>query len=171
MITIENKMLEDKLKNILKGIEILGGKEDINNVASPNELIVSIVNSALKGEEATIKINNKDFAISNIVKSKVEFEKHFIKNKAKVIKYMVMSITKHNSEVVSLLKKYRKDANIETFKEIEKRIIKTYGEDINRLILVNCDVDYSNNVDGSKYYGEYLLSKREELLYAIISKL
>lgn len=171
MITIENKMLEDKLKNIIKGIEILGGKEVANNIGTQEELIVSIVTSALRGEEAKLNIFNKEYTIGEIAKAKVEFEKHFIKNKAKVIKYMVLSISRHNNEVIALLKKYRKDGNIETYREIEKKIIKTYSEDINKLILVNCEIDYSNDFEESKYYSEYLLSKREEIVYSVISKL
>lgn len=167
MIKIDNKSLEDKLKNIEKSIEVLGG----NKIYSKEKIIIKMVNSLLKEEPFKIVINDKKYNLRDMKKEKIKFEKHIIKNKNKVIKYIFHSVKEHNKKLTSLIKKYLKDRDYILYKDIEASIIKTYKEDINKLLLVNCNIDYSSDYDESTYYGKYLILKREEIIQSIINKM
>lgn len=172
MIKIDNKSLEDKLKNIEKYIEVLGGNSELKKqINSKEEIIMKIVNSVLKEQHFKIVINDKEYNLSDMKKEKIEFEKHIIKNKSRVIKYILHSVKEHNKKLTSLIKKYLKDRDAILYKEIESSIIRTYKEDINKLLLVNCDIDYSSDYDENIYYGEYLNLKREEIIQSIINKI
>ena len=48
MLTINNKMLEEKIKQLRKAIEIVGGKELLETIKSDNELALLILQSSFQ---------------------------------------------------------------------------------------------------------------------------
>ena len=56
MLTINNKMLEEKIKQLRKAIEIVGGKELLETIKSDNELALLILQSSFQNEYAYIEV-------------------------------------------------------------------------------------------------------------------
>jgi hypothetical protein len=168
MFEINNKSLEEKIKQVKKAIEILGGKDLLDNIKSDAKLVELILESAFAEETITIKINNDKFSLKELLTLKLEYEKNYIKNKKKYIEKIIFKIDKYNTYLESLIRKHRKNNSIEIFREIKNEIEIRYGEDIDNFILSS--IRFSQ-VNRKEFYGEYLISKKEDFINSIISKI
>lgn len=169
MLTINNKMLEEKIKQLRKAIEIVGGKEFLESIKSDDELALFILQSSFQNEYACIEVLEKKYAISELLKIKLEYEKNYIKTKKKYVQKIVYKIKEYNTYLDSLVRKYRKNGGIEEFRSIKNEIELRYSGDINSFILSNI---IEMNVDLNKdYYGEYLNSKKEDFINTIITNI
>lgn len=169
MLTIDNKMLEEKIKQLRKAIEIVGGKELLENIKSDNELAIFILQSSFQNEYAYIEVLERKYSISELLKIKLEYEKNYIKSKKKYVQKIVYKIKEYNTYLDSLIRKYRKDGGIEEFRSIKNEIEVRYSLDINAFILSTI---LAMNIDAnSNYYGEYLNSKKEDFINTIITNI
>ena len=71
MLTINNKMLEEKIKQLRKAIEIVGGKELLETIKSDNELALIILQSSFQNEYAYIEVLERKYSISELLKLKL----------------------------------------------------------------------------------------------------
>lgn len=175
MSTIKNKVLEEKIGQLKKAIEIVGGKEDIlNNWSNNNEIMNYIINKLFKDDKVTFNINNREHSINELLAIKLEYEKYFLKNKNKTIESIIYKIKKYDTSLDSIVRKYKKTRGIEEYNKMFSNLEKTYRRDINMIILKDIDnnvVEYLLIGEEEKYYGEYLNQKKKALLDGVISKL
>ena len=167
MLTINNKMLEEKIKQLRKAIEIVGGKELLETIKSDNELALIILQSSFQNEYAYIEVLERKYSILELLKLKLEYEKNYIKTKKKYVQKIIYKIKEYNTYLDSLIRKYRKDGGIEEFRSIKNEIEIRYSMDINNFILssiIEINADLNND-----YYGEYLNSKKEDFINTIIT--
>lgn len=169
MITINNKLIEEKLKQLKKAIEIAGGKEFLKSIRSDDELALFILQSAFQNEYSCIEILEKRYSISELLKLKLEYEKSYIKDKKKYVQKIAFKIKEYNTYLDSLIRKYRKNGGIEEFRSIKNEIELRYEIDINNFILSS--IIKINNDINNDYYGEYLNSKKEDFINAIVTSI
>jgi hypothetical protein len=165
MLTIENKIIEEKLKHLRKAIEIVGGKSFLNEVKENGDLANLIINCSFSGEKATFKIMDNEYSINELMKIKLDYEKNYIKMKKTYLEKISYKIKEYNTYLDSLIRKYRKNGGLEEFRSIKEEIELRYSKDINSFLLNKIDSDEINNED---YYGEYLNSKKEDFINSII---
>ena len=175
MSTIKNKVLEEKIGQLKKAIEIVGGKEDIiNNWSNNDEIMNYIINKLFTEDKVTFNINNREYSINELLATKLEYEKYFLKNKNKTIESIIYKIKKYDTSLDSIVRKYKKPRGIEEYNKMFSNLEKTYRRDINMIILKDIDnnvVEYLLIGEEEKYYGEYLNQKKKALLDGVISKL
>lgn len=165
MLAINNKSIEEKVKQLKKAIEIVGGEDFLKTLKSDDELLIKILESTFK-DEAFIEILNIKYSISDLMKTKLDYEKTYIKTKKVYVEKILYKINKYNTHLDSLIRKYKKTGGIEEYREIKKEIEIRYEKDINDFILSKIQDTSSNN-----FYGEYLSSKREDFINLLISAL
>lgn len=175
MITVNNKTLEEKLGQLRKAMEIVGGKDEITAKFNDNDAIVNyIIERFLEGKEAKFNINNKEYYMNELLAIKLEYEKYYLKNKVKSIDSIVYKIKKYDTSLDSLIRKYKKSRGIEEYNKIFDTLEKTYRRDINIIILKEIDLEVVESLiagEEVKFYGEYLLQKKKALLDGVISKM
>lgn len=165
MLAINNKSIEEKIKQLKKAIEIVGGEDFLKTLKSDDELLIKILESTFK-DEAFIEILNIKYSISDLMKIKLDYEKTYIKTKKVYVEKILYKINKYNTHLDSLIRKYKKTRGLEEYREVKKEIEIRYEKDINDFILSKIQDTSSNN-----FYGEYLSSKREDFINLLISAL
>lgn len=165
MLAINNKSIEEKIKQLKKAIEIVGGEDFLKTLKSDDELLIKILESTFK-DEAFIEILNIKYSISDLMKIKLDYEKTYIKTKKVYVEKILYKINKYNTHLDSLIRKYKKIGGLEEYREVKKEIEIRYEKDINDFILSKIQDTSSNN-----FYGEYLSSKREDFINLLISAL
>ncbi|WP_040437146.1 hypothetical protein, partial [Clostridium sartagoforme] len=78
-------------------------------------------------------------------------------------------IKEYNTYLDSLIRKYRKNGGIKEFISIKNEIELRYEIDINNFILSS--IIKINNDINNDYYGEYLNSKKEDFINAIVTSI
>lgn len=163
---INNKVLDEKVKHLKKAIEILGGNEYLNSIKNDDELLERILISLFSKEEGKLNINNKSLSVNAILSEKIDYEKNYIKTKKKYTEKIVYKIKSYNSSLETLIRKFKNTNSIELYREIKKEINLRYRMDIDNYILSKID---NLSDDNSKYYGEYLNSKKDDFINTIIN--
>ncbi|ASW42715.1 hypothetical protein [Clostridium isatidis] len=165
MIEIKNKVLEEKIKQLKKAIEIVGGKNFLDSLENDNKLAELLIEKSLTSELVEIEINCEKHLVNNLYKKKLEYEKSYIKNKKKNIDKIVYKIKKYNTYLDSLIRKYKKDQSYENLLKIKEEIELRYKNDIDNFILSEI-----NNLkeDNKEYYGEFLKSKKEDFINLVL---
>lgn len=173
MVLTLDKKVEEKLKQIKKAMEVVGGKAFIESFNCENDLYSKIVLDTLSNGAFIFSFNGKEYTMDALLKAKNEYEKHLIKNKSKVVTEVIYKINNYGQDIESKIRKYKKSQSFEIFKDIESEINKRYGKILDKHILsfVNDttidDIDFSSD----KYYGEYLEEKKKEMILLIFKKL
>lgn len=167
MLEINNKLIEEKIKQLKKAIEIVGGKEYLETFENDNEIAELILQISLQEKGKSFIINNKTFEIKELQKIKLNYEKNYIKNKKTYLEKITYKIKEYNTALESLIRKYRKNQGIEDYRKIKKEIEVRYKKDINTFIL--SEVEHYDEEKDELYYGEYLKSKREDFINSILS--
>jgi len=165
MLTIDNKVIEEKIKQLKKAIEIVGGKSLLNEFKDNGDLANYILNSSFQGEKVIFKIMDNEYTVNELLKLKLDYEKNYIKNKKVYIEKISYKIKEYNTYLDSLIRKYRKNGGLEEFRCIKEEIDLRYSKDINNFLLnkIGSEIESSND-----YYGEYLGSKKEDFINSII---
>lgn len=168
MLTIRDKALEEKLKQLRKAIEIVGGNSLLSKLGNEEELAILIINNALSDISEGVEIQGKNYPLNNLLKIKTNYEKNYIKTKKIFLQKIIYKIKKYNTYLDSLIRKYKKNGGIEEYRAIKEEIEERYAMDINSFILSEIEI---NEDTIESYYGEYLNSKKEDFINSIISNL
>ena len=175
MSSINNKALEEKVGQLKKAIEIVGGKYEIINKWNDNEKLMNyIITKVFKEDTVRFNIEDKEYSINKLLSIKLEYEKNFLKNKSKTIESIIYKIKKYDTSLDSLIRKYKKTRGIEEYNKIFTTLEKTYRRDINMIILREIDsivIEALLSGEEERYYGEYLNQKKKALLDGVISKM
>lgn len=167
MLAINNKLVEEKIKQLKKAIEIVGGKEYLESFKNDNEIADLILQISLQEKNKGFIINNKTFEIKTLQRIKLDYEKNYIKNKKVYLQKIKYKITAYNTSLETLIRKYRKTQGIEEYRKIKQEIEIRYKKDINKFIL--SEIEEYNEENEELYYGEYLKSKKEDFVNSILS--
>lgn len=170
--TLDNK-IEEKLKHIKKAIEIVGGKEFLLSFKEDTELYNLIFNKFLSTGAFSVAINGREYTLEQLLAEKTAFEKNYIKNKSKIVNEVLFKVKKYDSNIETLIRRYKKSNSIEDFKKIDAVIRTNYSKILDKQILSSVqDIDIFNiNFDSNNYYGEYLTVKREDLILLVLKAL
>ncbi|WP_300384490.1 hypothetical protein [Clostridium sp.] len=166
MLEINNKVIEEKIRQLKKAIEIVGGKEYLETFKDNNEIAKVILQISLQEKDKGFVINNKIFEIKELQKIKLNYEKNYIKNKKIYLEKIKYKIIKYNTFLESLIRKYKKSQGIEEYRKIKEEIEIRYKKDINNFLLYEIE---NYKYEDELYYGEYLQSKKEDFINSILS--
>ncbi len=168
MLTIDDKVLEEKIKQLRKAIEIVGGKNFLDEIKDNENLSRYILNNSFKGDKIIFEIMEIEYSIEELMKIKLDYEKNYIKTKKIYLEKIIYKIKEYNTYLDSLIRKYRKNGGLEEFRSIKEEINLRYSNDINSFILNKINNYYDN---AEIFYGDYLNSKREDFINSIISNI
>lgn len=175
MLNVVDNMLMEKISQLKKSIEIVGGKEFLEPECSNDlELLKRVLEEVFSKETVGFTINEKRFTILELMNKKIQYEKAFLKGKAKTLQSIIYKIKKYDTSLDSTIRKYKKTRAIEDYNKIYSALEKGYRRDINNLVLMGID---SKVVEGltleeeERYYGEYLKQKKKQIIDAVISKM
>ena len=168
MLTIDDKVLEEKIKQLRKAIEIVGGKNFLDEIKDNENLSRYILNNSFKGDKIIFKIMEMEYSLEELMKIKLDYEKNYIKTKKIYLEKIIYKIKEYNTYLDSLIRKYRKNGGLEEFRSIKEEINLRYSNDINSFILNKINNYYDN---AEICYGDYLNSKREDFINSIISNI
>ncbi|MDO5038662.1 hypothetical protein [Clostridium sp.] len=167
IIELKDRKIEESIKNLRKAIEIVGGKEYLNNIEGLENFVEDILSNLFIKGKANINIEGRRYEISELISLKIDFEKYFLKNKRQMIQRIVSKIKQYNTSLESKIRKFKKSNSIEIFREIVEEIEKTYKWEFDNFFLV-----YIDNINEEKdYYGEYLTEKRKQIIDSVLVKL
>ena len=113
MLTIDNKVIEEKIKQLKKAIEIVGGKSLLKEFKNNGDLANYILNSSFQGEKVIFEIMDNEYSVNELLKIKLDYEKNYIKNKKIYIEKITYKIKEYNTYLDSLIIKYRKNGGLE----------------------------------------------------------
>ena len=170
-MNINNNLLNEKINQLKKGIEIVGANENLYNKTN-DEIINDILDMAFKGETLKFTINDSEYTINELIQLKQEYEKHFLRNKLTTLNSIVYKIKKYDTSLDSLIRKYKKTRGLEEYNKIYASINKTYRLDINKLVLSSVNnIENITDLDEQEHlYGEYLNQKRKQIVDGVVSK-
>ena len=170
-MNINNNLLNEKINQLKKGLEIVGANENLYNKTN-DEIINDILDMAFKGETLKFTINDSEYTINELIQLKQEYEKHFLRNKLTTLNSIVYKIKKYDTSLDSLIRKYKKTRGLEEYNKIYASINKTYRLDINKLVLSSVNnIENITDLDEQEHlYGEYLNQKRKQILDGVVSK-
>ena len=170
-MNINNNLLNEKINQLKKGLEIVGANENLYNKTN-DEIITDILDMAFKGETLKFTINDSEYTINELIQLKQEYEKHFLRNKLTTLNSIVYKIKKYDTSLDSLIRKYKKTRGLEEYNKIYASINKTYRLDINKLVLSSVNnIENITDLDEQEHlYGEYLNQKRKQIVDGVVSK-
>lgn len=170
-MNINNNLLNEKINQLKKGLEIVGSNENLYNKTN-DEIINDILDMAFKGETLKFTINDSEYTINELIQLKQEYEKHFLRNKLTTLNSIVYKIKKYDTSLDSLIRKYKKTRGLEEYNKIYASINKTYRLDINKLVLSSVNnIENITDLDEQEHlYGEYLNQKRKQIVDGVVSK-
>ena len=170
-MNINNNLLNEKINQLKKGLEIVGANENLYNKTN-DEIINDILDMAFKGETLKFTINDSEYTINELIQLKQEYEKHFLRNKLTTLNSIVYKIKKYDTSLDSLIRKYKKTRGLEEYNKIYASINKTYRLDINKLVLSSVkNIENITDLDEQEHlYGEYLNQKRKQIVDGVVSK-
>lgn len=170
---IKDRGLNEKINQLKKGLEIVGGKSNLLSEDN-SEILNYIIEKAFSDGVVKFNINNIEYTINELIKCKQAYEIHFLKNKLTTLNSIVYKIKKYDTSLDSLIRKYKKSRSLEEYNKITNRIKKTYRLDINKLVLssINSEVlDKLSLEEQESFYSEYLSQKRKQIIDGVISKM
>ena len=170
-MNINNNLLNEKINQLKKGLEIVGANENLYNKTN-DEIINDILDMAFKGETLKFTINDSEYTINELIQLKQEYEKHFLRNKLTTLNSIVYKIKKYDTSLDSLIRKYKKTRGLEEYNKIYASINKTYRLDIKKLVLSSVNnIENITDLDEQEHlYGEYLNQKRKQIVDGVVSK-
>ena len=170
-MNINNNLLNEKINQLKKGLEIVGANENLYNKTN-DEIINDILDMAFKVETLKFTINDSEYTINELIQLKQEYEKHFLRNKLTTLNSIVYKIKKYDTSLDSLIRKYKKTRGLEEYNKIYASINKTYRLDINKLVLSSVNnIENITDLDEQEHlYGEYLNQKRKQIVDGVVSK-
>ena len=170
---IKDRGLNEKINQLKKGQEIVGGKSNLL-LEDNNEILNYIIEKAFNDGIVKFNINNIEYTINELKKCKQAYEIYFLKNKLTTLNSIVYKIKKYDTSLDSLIRKYKKSRSLEEYNEITNRIKKTYRLDINILVLISINSEILDKLsleEQEAFYSEYLSQKRKQIIDSVISKM
>ena len=170
---IKDRGLNEKINQLKKGLEIVGGKSNLL-LDDNSEILNYIIEKAFSDGVVKFNINNIEYTINELIKCKQAYEIHFLKNKLTTLNSLVYNIIKYDTSLDSLIRKYKKSRSLEEYNEITNRIKKTYRLDINKLVLSSINSEILEKLsleEQESFYSEYLSQKRKQIIDGVISKM
>lgn len=175
MLDVTEKVLMEKVNQLKKAIEVVGGKRLLENEYDNDiQLLNNIVLQAFSKESIEFVINEKTFTIMELMNRKLEYEKAFLKGKIKTLQSIVYKIKKYDTGLDSVIRRYKKTRSIEDYNKIYETLEKGYRRDINLLVLMEIDLKTLEGLtieEEKVYYGDYLSQKRKQIIDSVISKM
>lgn len=170
---MKDRVLDEKISQLKKGLEIVGGNSMLDT-KSNNDMLNYIIEKVFSDGIVKFNLNNNEYTINELIKCKQAYEIYFLKNKLTTLNSIVYKIKKYDTSLDSLIRKYKKTRGLEEYNKIYDGISKTYRLDINKLVLssINADILESLSLEEKEvYYGEYLNQKRKQIVDGVISKM
>ena len=99
---IKNRILNEKIDQLKKGLEIVGEKSNFlleDNTQILNYIIEKTFNEGI----VKFTINNNDYTINELIKFKQSYEIYFLKNKLTSLNSIVYKIKKYDTSLDSLI--------------------------------------------------------------------
>lgn len=175
MLDVTDKVLMEKVNQLKKAIEIVGGKSLLDKECdSDRKLLSNIVLQAFNKESIEFVVNDKPFTIMELMNRKLQYEKAFLKGKIKTLQSIVYKIKKYDTSLDSIIRRYKKTRSIEEYNKIYSSLEKGYRRDINLLVLMEVDTKIVETLtidEEQIYYGDYLTQKKKQIIDAVISKM
>lgn len=175
MLDVTDKVLMEKVNQLKKAIEIVGGKSLLDKECdSDRKLLSNIVLQAFNKESIEFVVNDKPFTIMELMNRKLQYEKAFLKGKIKTLQSIVYKIKKYDTSLDSIIRRYKKTKSIEEYNKIYSSLEKGYRRDINLLVLMEVDTKIVETLtidEEQIYYGDYLTQKKKQIIDAVISKM
>lgn len=166
---LNNGIIEEKLKQLKKAIEIVGGKQYLEeNLKDNEEFINYIVNLAFTGDKLQFNIHGFNYTINELLEMKQRYEKSILKTKNSTILSVVNKIKCNKNSLYKMIKYFDNDEN--ELNEIIKRINDVHGNEIDELVLKGVHAFIRDNKTKDELYGDYLSEKKKEIINAIIRK-
>ncbi len=168
-----DRELKEKISQLEKGLEILGGKFYLK-LDDNNKILNYIIEKAFNNDVINFNIYDTEYTISELIKCKQAYEIYFLKNKSITLNSIVYKIKKYDTSLDSLIRKYKKSKSLEEYNEITNKIKKAYRFDINKLVLssINSEIlDRLSLEEQEAFYSEYLIQKRKQIIDGVISKM
>ena len=174
-IVIKDGRVCEKINQLKKAIEILGGKSILNGEEFSEDFLANkIINQCINGEFVGISINEIKYSYNELLNIKLEYEKYILKNKNKTIDSIIYKIKKYDTSLESLIRKYKNKRFLEDYNLIVSTIQTRYRRDLNLLILNKLEreaVEVLSKDEEDLLYGEYLTQKRKQIIDSITMKL
>ncbi|WP_300857413.1 hypothetical protein [uncultured Clostridium sp.] len=168
-----DRELKEKISQLEKGLEIVGGKFYLK-LDDNNKILNYIIKKAFNNDVINFNIYDTEYTISELIKCKQAYEIYFLKNKSITLNSIVYKIKKYDTSLDSLIRKYKKSKSLEEYNEITNKIKKAYRFDINKLVLssINSEIlDRLSLEEQEAFYSEYLIQKRKQIIDGVISKM
>lgn len=168
-----DRELKEKISQLEKGLEIVGGKFYLK-LDDNNKILNYIIEKAFNNDVINFNIYDTEYTISELIKCKQAYEIYFLKNKSITLNSVVYKIKKYDTSLDSLIRKYKKSKSLEEYNEITNKIKKAYRFDINKLVLssINSEIlDRLSLEEQEAFYSEYLIQKRKQIIDGVISKM
>lgn len=168
-----DRELKEKISQLEKGLEIVGGKFYLK-LDDNNKILNYIIKKAFNNDVINFNIYDTEYTINELIKCKQAYEIYFLKNKSITLNSIVYKIKKYDTSLDSLIRKYKKSKSLEEYNEITNKIKKAYRFDINKLVLssINSEIlDRLSLEEQEAFYSEYLIQKRKQIIDGVISKM
>lgn len=170
---IIDRELKEKINQLEKGLEVLGGKFYLK-LDDSNKILNYILEKVFNNNDIKFNIYNIEYTVNELIKCKQAYEIYFLKNKLTTLNSIVYKIKKYDTSLDSLIRKYKKSKSLEEYNEITNKIKKAYRFDINKLVLnsINNDILDSLSLEEQEvFYNDYLIQKRKQIIDGVISKM
>lgn len=168
-----DRELKEKISQLEKGLEIVGGKFYLK-LDDNNKILNYIIEKVFNNDVINFNIYDTEYNINELIKCKQAYEIYFLKNKSITLNSIVYKIKKYDTSLDSLIRKYKKSKSLEEYNEITNKIKKAYRFDINKLVLssINSEIlDRLSLEEQEAFYSEYLIQKRKQIIDGVISKM
>ncbi len=168
-----DRELKEKISQLEKGLEIVGGKFYLK-LDDNNKILNYIIEKAFNNDVINFNIYDTEYTINELIKCKQAYEIYFLKNKSITLNSIFYKIKKYDTSLDSLIRKYKKSKSLEEYNEITNKIKKAYRFDINKLVLssINSEIlDRLSLEEQEAFYSEYLIQKRKQIIDGVISKM
>lgn len=168
-----DRELKEKISQLEKGLEIVGGKFYLK-LDDNNKILNYIIEKVFNNDVINFNIYDTEYTINELIKCKQAYEIYFLKNKSIILNSIVYKIKKYDTSLDSLIRKYKKSKSLEEYNEITNKIKKAYRFDINKLVLssINSEIlDRLSLEEQEAFYSEYLIQKRKQIIDGVISKM
>lgn len=168
-----DRELKEKISQLEKGLEIVGGKFYLK-LDDNNKILNYIIEKVFNNDVINFNIYDTEYTINELIKCKQAYEIYFLKNKLTTLNSIVYKIKKYDTSLDSLIRKYKKSKSLEEYNEITNKIKKAYRFDINKLVLssINSEIlDRLSLEEQEAFYSEYLIQKRKQIIDGVISKM
>ena len=107
-----DRELKEKISQLEKGLEIVGGKFYLK-LDDNNKILNYIIEKVFNNDVINFNIYDTEYTINELIKCKQAYEIYFLKNKSITLNSIVYKIKKYDTSLDSLIRKYKKSKSLE----------------------------------------------------------